>query len=764
MKTTDAIKLINRVKAEGRLSMTEAESKKLLSDYGVPVVEDKVVDHWTDAVSYAREIGFPVVVKGHGSKLTHKTERDLVKTNLKSAEEVQEAFCAVKKAAGEDWEGCLISPFVKGSREFVAGLFRDSQFGPVVMFGLGGVYTEALSDVTFRVAPLTEKHGLAMIDEIKAGKLLGAFRGEAPADREQLLRVISGLSRLGLEHPEIQEVDINPLIIMPDGSVKAVDALVVLDGGKTMPVTGKASESNLRKRSAEIRAAIDVMAHARSVAVVGASGPNESGFAGMFGCIKNFGYQGRLYPINPKFDEINGLKAYPNLSSLPEAVDLVIVSIRGPLVPGILKECVATGNKNIHIFSSGFKETGEEEGIRLQQEIETIAREGGLHVIGPNCMGFYVPKTRLLTWEDASKESGPVSLISQSGGNAQDFTNYTTDHYGIHFSKVISYGNALTLDSTDFLDYLGRDKETRIITMYLEGVKNGRLLLNRVTEINRRKPVIIYKSGLSESGARAVSSHTGSLAGGEKIWKAFFRQTGAAQAESLEEMADITQAFHRLGKVRGRRTSVLGFGGGIGVSAADNCAKANLELPAFSESLTRKLRTLIPPAGAMIRNPIDAVVAFINLPLMGEVLHLVAQSGEIDNFVISVPFDWLFNKAPGGAYIETVAQYVAHEAQKHTLGKPIMVAWRQYQPSEEIRRWIPVFENILMSAGIAVYEGLPAAVSALAKVAEYYEYQRDNKQRRIPHRLSMKRGTEDVQTVGARFCRSASGPAGEGLG
>ncbi|MEE9911521.1 MAG: acetate--CoA ligase family protein [Deltaproteobacteria bacterium] len=727
MKMTSAEKLIHQLKAEGRLSMTEAESKKLLKDYGVPVVKDKIVTTVNDAVSYAQKIGFPVVVKGHGAKLTHKTERGLVKTNLKSSGEVREAFRAVKKAAGADWEGCLISPCIQGSREFVVGMFRDAQFGPVVMFGLGGIFTEVLADTTFRIAPFDEQEAHRMIREIKSRKLLENFRGEAPADLDSLTDVLLGVARLGNEQPDIREVDINPLIITPKGKVVAVDALVVLDERKTARTCETPSEGARSKRSAENRAALDVMTHAESVAVVGATRPEASGFSGMFGCMRNFGYQGRLYPVNPKLDEIDGLKAYPNLTSLPEAVDLVIISIPGPLVPDILKECVATGNKNIHIFSSGFKESGEEEGIRLQQEIETIARGGGLRVIGPNCMGFYVPKTRLLTWEAASAESGPVSLISQSGGNAQDFSNYITDHYGIHFSKSVSYGNALTLDSTDFLDYLAHDEETRIITMYLEGVKDGRLLRDLVTEVNRRKPVIIYKSGLTESGARAVSSHTGSLAGTEKIWKAFFQQTGAVQVDSLEEMADVTQAFHRLGKVHGRKTTVLGFGGGIGVSVADNCARAGLALPALSENLTRKLRKLIPPAGAMIRNPIDAVIAFIHLPLLGEVLDLLTQSGEIDNFIISVPFDWLFNKAPGGAYIETVASYLACEGQKHTHGKPMMVVWRQYQPSPEIRKWIPVFENILMSAGIPVYEGLPKAVSALVKTAKYYEYHHDKK-------------------------------------
>ena len=719
------VELIDQAGKEGRLSLSEAESKRLLRVYGIPVVDEFVAATEDDAVLTAGAMGFPVVLKGLGARLTHKTERGLVKVNLKSVEEVRKAYRIIRDSAGGDWEACLIQPCIEGKREFVAGLFRDPQFGPCVMFGLGGIFTEALNDVTFRIAPLTEAQACAMMGEITSRKLLDDFRGEAPADREQILQTLMGLSELGLDHPEIKEVDINPLIIMPDGQVKAVDALVVLDENNQSSLNGKPDEKAMGERSAEIRAALDTMVNAKSVAVVGAARPGVSGFPGMFGCMRNFGYAGRLYPVNPNLEEIDGIKAYPNLSALPESVDLVIVSVPGPLVASVLKDCIATGNKNIHIFSSGFKETGEEEGIRLQKEIETIAREGGLHVVGPNCMGFYVPKRRLLTWTSAAAESGPVALVSQSGGNAQDFTNYMRSNHGIYFSKCISYGNALTLDSTDFLDYLDRDEETKIITMYLEGVKDGRLLLNQVKEINRRKPVIIYKAGLTESGAKAVSSHTGSLAGGEKIWKAFFRQTGAVLVESLEEMGDTTLTFHHLGKTEGRRTTVIGFGGGIGVSVADNCSRSTLMLPPLSGGLTAKLRKLIPPAGAMIRNPIDAVIAFIHLPLLGELLDLLAESGEIDNFIISVPFDWLFDKEPGGAYIETVAAYLAAEGRKHTRGKPLMVSWRQYEPSPEIKKWIPVFESILMQAGIPVYQGLPRAVSSLAKLAEYSAFQRE---------------------------------------
>ncbi len=728
MELMQAVKLFDQARKDRQQFLTEAQSKRLLNLYGIPVVEETIVTDEEEAVIQSGVTGFPVVLKGLGAKLTHKTERGLVKINLRSAEDVRRSYREIKAAAGGDWEGCLVQPLIEGKREFVAGLFRDAQFGPSVMFGLGGIFTEAIGDITFRIAPLNERQARTMIDEIHAHKLLGDFRGEAAANKDQLLRVLLGLSLLGMEHPSVKEVDINPLIITPDGKVIAVDALVVLNNQNTAGLDYDESDEAIKTKTMEIRAALDVMTHAKSIAVIGATRTLRRGFPGMFGCLRNFGYPGRLYPINPKVKEITGIKTYPRLVSLPEKVDLVIISVPASFVPDALRDCIASGNKNIHIFSSGFKESGEEQGIQLQEEIEKIAREGGLHVVGPNCMGFYVPASRMLTWTKASKESGPISLISQSGGNAQDITNYTSNRYGIYFSKSISYGNALTLDSTDFLDYLANDDETHIINMYLEGVKDGRRLLELVTETNRHKPVIIYKSGLTESGARAVSSHTGSLAGGENIWKAFFHQSGAVPVDSLEEMADVTLAFNHLKKTQGKRTTVLGFGGGIGVAVADSCARSGLELPELSSETIKKLREFIPPAGTMIRNPIDAAVAFVDLNLLEKVINILSTSGEIDNFIISVPLDWLFGVEEGGTYIEKIATYLAKEGQMHTQGKPLVVVWRQYEPAPKIRKWVAVMEEILLPAGIPVYEGLPRAVVALSKLAEYCAFQKELEQ------------------------------------
>ncbi|MBN1382427.1 MAG: acetate--CoA ligase family protein [Deltaproteobacteria bacterium] len=725
MENKEITKWIKDASGKGKSTLTEKESKDILKAYGIPVVEEVVVYTVQEALRTAKDIRFPIVLKGLGEKLTHKTEQGLVKLNLNTLKDVRHACREIRESAGADLEGYLMQPMVKGRREFVAGLIRDAQFGPVVMFGLGGIYTEAIGDVVFRMAPLNEKQAHAMIEELLSHKLLGHFRGEGAADMDQLIAVLLGLSRLAAEHPEVKEVDINPLLINPSGRVTAVDALVVLGDTNDEPGNDGLTDQQRREKEKEMNAVLHTMFHPASLAVIGAARSRRNGFPGMFGCIAEFGFAGRLYPINPMAGEVDGYKAYPNLVSLPEKVDLVIISVPAPAVPNALRDCVASGCRNVHIFTAGFKETGEEEGISLQKEIEQIAVEGGLRVIGPNCMGLYVPKSRLLTWLYASKESGPVTFVSQSGGHAQDFTHYVTSKFGIGFNKAISFGNALTLDSTDFLSYLAHDDETQIITMYLEGVKDGRRLLRLVSDINREKPVILLKGGLTEAGARAVASHTGSLAGGEKIWKAFYRQTGAVKVDSLEQMADVVMGFRYLGEAKGPGVAVIGTGGGVGVAAADNCANVGLDLIPLPEDMRRKIRDFTPSAGTMIRNPIDNHYAFMDLNILSKTLNLLSEAPYMDMFVLALHLDWFFT-VDNGVQIKKIANYIIQKAKQDTKGKPLVVVWRQYQPVPEIEKARDRFVEKLLKAGVPTYEGLPRAVFVLSKLYEYYKFRRAN--------------------------------------
>jgi len=466
-------------------------------------------------------------------------------------------------------------------------------------------------------------------------------------------------------------------------------------------------------------AELDRMFYPKSIAVVGAKRPDpESDFAGMFGSIQEYGYKGHLYPINPKVSEIRGIKAYPNLSALPEPIDLIIVSVPAPAVPDVLRECAATGNKNVHIFTAGFKETGEPEALKLQKEIEEIANNNHLRVIGPNCMGICVPEIRVGTWTEPIKTVGPVSFLSQSGGHAQDFSNYAAK-FGIGFSKIVSFGNALTLDSTDFLEYLADDPKTKIITMYLEGIKNGRKLLTLVKNINKTKPVIILKGGLTASGTKAVASHTGSMAGEEHFWNAFFKQTGAIRAYSLEDMAHTTLTLLRMGETKGRGVAVLGVGGGVVVAVSDACSKARLDLPTFPPRMQKSLRSFIPSAGNMIKNPLDAYPIFFDIEKsFPQTLDLIYNEPSIHMVIISLHMDWMDPK-----FVPKLASAMPDVCRDHLKDKPFVVCWRSTRHNSTFKNTGIKLEKELLEAGIPVYRSFEHAATSLSRLADYHFFQ-----------------------------------------
>ena len=350
----EVVKLIRMARAEGRTALTEAESKELLKNYGLPVVDECVATSLDEAVMEAEAAGFPVVVKGLGARLTHKTERGLVKLNLKSAEEVRKAAAEIAEAAGDDLEGFLIYHMVEGRREFMAGLFHDDQFGPIVMFGLGGIFAEALADVAFRIAPLDETHADDMIKRIRAVDLLGKFRGEASVKTEQIVRVLVGLSKLGMEHPEVREVDVNPLLIGPDGRVIAVDALVIV---------GSIPQKKSVRPHADKMAMRDFF-NARSIAFVGASAAFGKWGYTLFTNVVAGNFRGEIYLVNPKGGEIAGWPVYKSLADIPGSVDLAVVTVPAAKVIDLIPELKAKGIKSVLLVTSGFSEAGKK-GLHL---------------------------------------------------------------------------------------------------------------------------------------------------------------------------------------------------------------------------------------------------------------------------------------------------------------------------------------------------------------------------------------------------------------
>jgi acyl-CoA synthetase (NDP forming) len=467
------------------------------------------------------------------------------------------------------------------------------------------------------------------------------------------------------------------------------------------------------------------------VAIIGISSsakrddPWAPGGAAFVNSIESLGFKGHLYIVNPKVDELLGYKCYPSISSIPEHIDLVIMAIPAEQVFAVLEDCIKVGAKNIHMFTAGFEETGEPEGKELGNRLKEVIARGGLNVIGPNCMGLYVPESGIGTFFRLPKKVGSVSFLSQSGGNLNWFAHYGPN-YGFWFNKCVSFGNAYVLDSTDFLEYLGPDPKTKIICMYLEGVKNGEKLRRQVTEINRTKPVIILKAGLNEQSARAVASHTGSLAGQETVWNAFFRQTGAVQVNTLEEMAEMAMTFLYVKPLVGRRVAILGIGGGTSVAAAEVCAREGILVPALTEKTQNELRKVIPVAGSSVRNPLDTGLFFRDVTngLTIE-LEAVASDPNIDA-VILLPHLDLFGLLKPELIQETL-DFLTKYAKNPACGKPMVMVFNSFmnEPWEtEMRAKMNVE---LPQKGVPVYNSLQSAARCLARLAEYHRIQQEMK-------------------------------------
>jgi acyl-CoA synthetase (NDP forming) len=465
----------------------------------------------------------------------------------------------------------------------------------------------------------------------------------------------------------------------------------------------------------------------KSVAVIGASA-KEYKFSGRYlRTLLDFGFEGRVYPINPRETEIAGLKAYPAIRDVPEPIDFAIISVPAKLVPGVLEDCLAKGVKAAEIFTAGFSEVGDE-GRILEAELAKIAKRG-IRTVGPNCFGVYCPASRLtlLPGADFSTESGPVALISQSGGHAQEIAR-EAKAWGIRFSKVISYGNACDLNEADFLEYLAQDPKTGIIAAYIEGPKDGPRFMKIVQEASKTKPVIIWKAGLTKAGARAVNSHTASLGGEVATWGAFFKQTGAVRVEGKEELIDTMMAFLYLPRSTGRRVAVIGGGGGMGVTAADACSHVDLSVPAFAPHISEHLGQVLPPVGTSAANPVDVGAPVVSPQVFQRVLEITASAENIDT-IIATQTIHLFMSAKMKGQANLVSMMVEDSLQipaavSNRFKKPVVMVLpigSTEVDSLDIERARREFRDFHISHGIPVYPSLQRAARAVAHVVRYYE-------------------------------------------
>ncbi|MFQ5875473.1 MAG: CoA-binding protein, partial [Dehalococcoidia bacterium] len=352
-------------------------------------------------------------------------------------------------------------------------------------------------------------------------------------------------------------------------------------------------------------AAFDRIFDPKSVAVVG-----DKGQAGYMWLNSMSTFRGSVYSVQLDEREIPGIEAlgiknYKSLLDIPGPVDYVVVAVPRKISPMILEDLIAKNVGGATFYTSGFAETATEEGIALQKALTQRAREANFMLVGPNCMGIYVPEIGLrFSTEQPAGEGGQVGWIGQSGTHSMNFSLLGAVH-GIKVSKMVSFGNAIVLDSPDYLEYMGQDPETRIIGMYVEGFKDGRLFFETLRRVAGEKPVVLWKGGQTGDGARAVASHTASLATEASVWDSLIKQCGAITVDSLEEMIDIIKALLYIKPSTGTRMGIMALTGGQSVVSADAFAKAGLQVPLLTETSYEELSTFFSVIGASYRNPFD---------------------------------------------------------------------------------------------------------------------------------------------------------------
>ncbi len=446
-----------------------------------------------------------------------------------------------------------------------------------------------------------------------------------------------------------------------------------------------------------------------SIALVGVPRGLKAGKVFLMG-LQDQGFSGPVYPVHPHASEIDGLPCYPSLARVPGTVDMVIIMAPRETVAGILEECTEKRVKIVVLYTSGYAETGTEEGREEQRRMNEAAQRGGFRILGPNCMGLYSPDAGLAAFPGMPRTPGPVGFLSQSGSLSSLLTSACAPRK-IFFRYVVSYGNGCDLDLPELLQWMGGDPDVRVICSYSEGVRRADALAAALKQVAGRKPVIIWKAGLTGAGRRAAASHTGSLAGRKDLWEGLFRQCGVVAVSNIEQMIDSLAAFSFLPWEGDGRVVLLSGPGGPLVSAADAAERYGLPLASFRENTRKRLAEIIPAMGTNRENPVDVGLgASFDLRLYLDTLDVVAGDGNVDAVVV----------LGGGLTPEMNREYVQGLTRVHRAsGKAIMaVAFPGFLFPEDLL-------EPLSEAGIPVYPTPERALRAYAGLKRFLDLRRD---------------------------------------
>ncbi len=609
--------IIDQAKAVGRTYLMEHESKAILESLGITTAKSIVARTEDEAAEIFMSLASPVALKVLSPDVVHKSDAGGVKLNLKDADEVRRAFRDIVRAfPGKKVEGISVQKMARPGLEVIVGVTNDATFGPMLMFGLGGVFVEVLMDVSFRSIPITESDAQDMIEEIKGYALLKGYRGHS-VDIKGLIDLLMRVSDYVMKNPDIAEMDLNPVFLYPDGYM-AVDARIILGEPRPSP-------------PALVSRDLHDLFYPKSIAVIGASGtPGKLGW-NVFTNLVSHNFRGMLYPINPKADEIQGLKAYPCISAVPEPVDVAIILVSAGVTPDVVEECCQCGVRYIVVESAGFAELGPE-GQKIELRMKEIADRYGVRLLGPNCSGIintHCSMVQSIGIVDALS-TGSIGLVSQAGVCAAGML------WGLRqimdFGIIATIGNKLDINETDIMEAVSKDENINVICMYLESVKGGRRFIDEARRITLDKPVVVLKSGRTDAGKKAVASHTASLAGNDRIFSAAFRQSGIIRARDYEHMFNLARAISKQPFPDREGVFIITYAGSLGVIAADAITDNGMRLAELEPHLKLRLKKLLPDYVCGM-NPVDYTFSQ-DAETVKRTIEIGVDSSDVGSFIV----------------------------------------------------------------------------------------------------------------------------------
>ncbi|MET7334157.1 acetate--CoA ligase family protein [Nonomuraea sp. NPDC005650] len=663
------------------MSAYEHEVKALLSAAGVPVPRGVVVRDLD--FDRAAELTEPLVLKAFGPGLVHKSDVGAVALGLSRTDL---AAAAAGMRARLEVAGFLVEEQAEAGVELIVGLVRDPGFGPVLLAGLGGVWTEALRDTALRLCPISEEDARRMLASLRGSSLLYGSRGGPPVDVDAVVKLLMTVGGPGglWERLELGEFELNPVIAGPSGVI-AVDARHLPTPEPPAGASGAATD-------------FLPLFEPRAVAVVGAS-TTRPNFGNMFlGFYRDAGVP--LVAVHPTAAEVAGVRAVPSLADAD--VDYALVAVPAERCAEVVRE--ARGVPFVQVMSGGFAETGRPD---LEEALVEAARAAGTRLLGPNCMGVYSPRGRQTFVGGGLGPAGTVALISQSGGLAGEVIK-VGERRGLAFSRVVTVGNSADVTPAELLRWLAGDEETRAVGLYLEDPRDGRELFEALCSADL--PVVLLVGGRTGQGQEAAASHTGGMVSDRRVWEAVAEQAGAVLVSSQDDLIGVLAYFQAHGS-RDARGGVLvaGPSGGASVLAADAFDLAGVRLDPLPPDAPEALRGLgVMAAG----NPLEVPVGPMGRAgLVPEVLSALLRSRPYGDVVLHVNVQAFFTYGDAAEPLYAYARAVAR-AQATLPGTRITLVTRNGECAppgveDEVRR-------IAAAAGIPVYRSMEAAAVAVA--------------------------------------------------